>query len=267
VAALGLAGDERKNFVPVDWVSRVITYLHGRPEHHGQTYHLAPARRVPVAVCREVIEKALDEYARQHRDRNHVTSELAEMQETFADQMGAYRAYWRDDPEFDQTNTLRAAPHLPLCEVGFEMLLRMANYALAANFGWPRPQPLRPRFDVAEYLGRGVPVEVSANGQVGVKVGLQVNGPGGGQWTLAVDGRRVVSARLGLAAELAGLVYLNSTTFERCARGELAPADAARRGYLTTEAGEVSAERLLDVLAAVTAAHVIPAEQPVSVQS
>jgi thioester reductase-like protein len=247
VAVLGLTGDERKNFVPVDWVSRVITYLHGHPEHHGQTYHLAPSERVPVTTCREVIEKALDEYARQHHDRNHVTSELAEMQETFVEQMGAYRAYWRDDPQFDMTSTLRAAPHLAACRIDSEMLLRAARYALECNFGWPRPKPVCPRFDVAEHLGRIVPVAFSSNGAAEAKIGLQVNGTGGGQWTLMVNGRRAVSARPGLADGLAGLVYLNSTTFEECASGRLTPKDAVGRGLVAAEAGEMSAEGLLEV--------------------
>src|SRR4029079_13999078 len=43
---LDLKGDERKNLVPVDWVSAAMTQLITNPEHHGQTYHLtnpAPA--------------------------------------------------------------------------------------------------------------------------------------------------------------------------------------------------------------------------------
>ena len=35
VAALGIDGDDRKNFVPVDWVSAVMCHIHSRPELHG----------------------------------------------------------------------------------------------------------------------------------------------------------------------------------------------------------------------------------------
>ncbi|MBN1588369.1 MAG: SDR family oxidoreductase [Pirellulales bacterium] len=249
LAALGLSGQEHKNFVPVDWVSRLITYLYDRPEHHGQTYHLAPARRVPVATCRKVIERTLEEYALQQRSQNQNTTmtELAEMQETFAGQMGAYQAYWRDDPEFDLTNTRRAAPHLAFCDVGFETLLRTSRYALTSNFGWPRPQPVIPSFDVNDYLAGALPTKSPNNGAGTVKVGLQVNGPGGGQWTLAVDGSHVIAVEMGLAADREALLYLNSKTFEQCIRGQLAPEEAARRGLLASETGSLTVERLLGV--------------------
>ena len=40
---LELTGDEeRKNYVPVDWVSAVMSHIYTHPEHHGQTYHLTP---------------------------------------------------------------------------------------------------------------------------------------------------------------------------------------------------------------------------------
>ncbi len=252
LAALGLSGHEHKNFVPVDWVSRLITYFHGRPELHGQTYHLAPTRRAPVATCREVIEKALGEYVEQSKDHSSVTPEMAQMEETFVDQMGAYRAYWRDDPEFDLTNTQRAAPHLVACDVGHETLLRTSRYALATNFGWPRPQPERPDFDVANHLGRIVPTGFSTNGAGKMKVGLQVNGPGGGQWTLTVDGSRPVAAEVGLSEGERSLLYLNSRTFKQCVQGPLAPEAALRLGLVTIEADEMAPGSLLGVLAAVT---------------
>jgi thioester reductase-like protein len=251
IAALGLTGRERKNFVPVDWVSRLITYLHGRPEHHGGTYHLALPERVPVAVCREVIERALREYAGKNRGKGAKNPELAEMQETFVEQMGAYRAYWRDDPEFDTTNTARAAPHLVACDVGFATLLRTAQFALEANFGWPRPQPVRPEFDVEEHLRGVLPIELGPNGAGGLRVALQVNGPGGGQWTLAVNDCGPVSARPGLADDPDAILYLNSKTFRRCVLGQIDLRRAAGLGLLTSETGDMAPERLLAVLSAV----------------
>ncbi|HLA84287.1 MAG TPA: SDR family oxidoreductase [Thermoguttaceae bacterium] len=250
IAAMGLDGTERKNFVPVDWVSRVITHIHGRPEHHGQTYHLAPRRRVPVAMCQEVLERTLSEYVRQNPDRRPEAEDAAQLQATFIDQMGAYQAYWRDDPEFDLTNTHRAAPHLPCPDVDLPMLMRMADYAMKTNFGWPRLQPELPQFDVADHLHATLPIESSLNGNGTLKIGVQVNGPGGGQWTVAVDGRTPVAAEVGLTTNLNALVYLNSKTFEQCVRGQCTPQTAAERGLLTTESNGPSTEELLTVLSA-----------------
>jgi len=253
IAAMGFTGGEQKNFIPVDWVSRVMTYIYDRPEHHGRTYHLAPRRRVPVALCQDVLERSLTDYARRHPDRQVDAAEGAKIEETFVDQMGAYQAYWRDDPEFDLTNTLRAASHLPCPEIDFAMLMRMAEFALETNFGWPRPRPERPKLDVAECLGSTLPVGVSSNGNGAIKVALQVNGPGGGQWTLAVDGRRAVAAELGLARDVGALVYLNSKTFEQCLAGRFSPDEAARRGLLAIDTRGPSPEEVLTVVSRLTA--------------
>ncbi len=44
--ALGLSGNERKNFVPVDWVSAVMTHILADEKLHGETYHLRPGIEV-----------------------------------------------------------------------------------------------------------------------------------------------------------------------------------------------------------------------------
>ncbi|NLE39181.1 MAG: SDR family oxidoreductase [Pirellulaceae bacterium] len=251
IAAMGLTGHERKNLVPVDWVSRVITYLYDRPEHHGRTYHLTPARRVTISECRAVLERALEEYAKQGRGKNEAFPEFEQIQEIFATQMGAYQSYWRDDPEFDRSNVLRAAPHLASCHPDFDMLLRTSRYALETNFGWPRPKPRTPDFDVAEQIENLVPITFSGNGAGNVKVGLQVNGAGGGEWTLTIDGRRPVAARPGIAPDRGDLLYLNSRTFQECVEGRLTPRRAMSAGLLSGETGALSGEQLLDVFSTI----------------
>jgi nucleoside-diphosphate-sugar epimerase len=253
MAALGLSGQERKNLVPVDWISRVITYLYSRPEHHGRTYHVAPARPTPAMTLCQVIEHALAEYARTSVKAKPEIPNLAELQQAFTSQMGVYRAYWRDDPEFDATNTIQAAPHLPCPEVGFDLLMRTATFALSTNFGWPKPPAVLPEFDVAEHLGGVLPMQ----GSLGParpelpRVGMQVNGPGGGQWTLLVDSGRPVAAEVGLADRPRALLYLNSNTYARCVRGELTAREATQLGYVVTEGDSLSRDRLLEAFAAV----------------
>lgn len=55
---ISLDGTETKNFIPVDWVSEVISYLVTHPRHHGQTYHLTPRERVSTEMIRDVLEHA-----------------------------------------------------------------------------------------------------------------------------------------------------------------------------------------------------------------
>ena len=47
----------------------------------------------------------------------------------------------RDDPQFDATNTHRAAPHLPCPHIDREMLARLSRKALEMRFRWNDADP------------------------------------------------------------------------------------------------------------------------------
>ncbi len=255
LAALDLKGHERKNFVPVDWISRVIAWLSGRAEHHGRTYHLTPRRAVPMSVTCEAMEQVLREYIQTQRPVQAPGPDFEALVQNFIEQMETYRAYWRDDPDFDRARVEELAPHLECPEVDRQMLVRTARYALQTNFGWPRPQPVRPPFDVADHFEAVSPATSdSQSGRRGrQQVGLQINGPGGGQWTLVVDGGRVVERQWGLTGERQALMYLNSNTFQRCVRGELTVEQARERGLLNLEGPlQQNSTDLLNLLQAVT---------------
>ncbi len=253
--ALGLSGKECKNLVPVDWVSKLITHLYGRPDCHGRTYHLTSDRPVPVSTICAVGERAMNEYARRAPAKNSPVPELAELQATFAAQMEVYRAYWRDDPGFDRTNLAEAAPNLPCPSVDFEMLLRTSQYAIGANFGWPRRPSVPPEFDVLDHLKGILPVELSPiqppAGEL--RIGVQVNGAGGGEWTLAAGRNGTpAAAEMGIA-EGGPLLYLNSKTFQRLVSGEITADQALQHGGLVTEGNHASQEQLLCALQTITA--------------
>jgi thioester reductase-like protein len=257
VAALNLTGQEGKNYVPVDWVSRMIVLLAGRPELRGRTFHLTTRFPTSIALTCEVTEEALREYAQSGAPTKSARPQTGSLEETFVDQMETYRAYWRDDPEFDCRNTREAAPEWPCPQVDRDMLLRTARFAYRTNFGWPRPQPLRASFDVLEHLSGVVPVQLQ-NGhdcrQVRL-IGVQVNGPGGGQWTLAVQSGRPIAAQHGLAEERHAVIYLNSRTYERCVRGELTVDEAHHRGQLALETDQVPRDEVLGIFGSVIEPH------------
>lgn len=250
LAVLGLTGNDRKNFVPVDWVSEVITHLSGQPQHWGRTYHLTPNRPVSVEETCKAVEIAIQEFVDADQGQKAELPEWDELEQIVIGQMETYRAYWRDDPEFDCRNTRAAAPHLECPDVDLAMLLRTSRYALKSNFGWPRPQPLIPEFDVLEHLQGVLPVHWR-NGrdrQGLARVAMQVNGPGGGQWTLVADGGRPMAAECGLADKYQALVYLNSNTFHRCVRGDLSVQQAYQQGQLVTEGNQFSESAILEIL-------------------
>jgi nucleoside-diphosphate-sugar epimerase len=144
VAAFGLTGKERKNFVPVDWVSAVMTHILGRPEHHGKAYHLVARRPLPVSTMAKLLQDAVERYSTLAKESDASRCDGQWFARNFRAQMEIYQSYWRDDPEFDDTNTAAAAPHLPCAELDDAMLMRMAKFAIETNFGKRRAARLAP---------------------------------------------------------------------------------------------------------------------------
>jgi nucleoside-diphosphate-sugar epimerase len=256
---LGLSGSERKNLIPVDWVAAAIASIHVRPECHGKTYHLAPGIPVRVAEMTEVMEEALRESTRRRKGRAAAASpeqpqvDLENFAAFFRSQMEVYKSHWRDDPEFDLTNTQAALPHLPSPVVDREMLRRICAFALDVNFGWPKPAPVKPEFDVAAHLAGLLEHGERLSGSNGSHpaLGLQVNGPGGGQWELWAEDGRVVAAHEGIGRDCRTRFYLNSRTFQRLAGRRVSAVQAIDAGQVLIEGCGADDRRLADVLQAV----------------
>ncbi len=241
MAALGLTGTEAKNLVPVDWVSRIATHVVTNPRLHGDTYHLTPAHRVPVREIAEVTKQSIvAKLARQYQDRSaeplaSTTGNLPDyLANSFRDQMATYTAYWRDDPEFDTANTSAAAGHLPCPVVDAGMLRRLCDFALDANFGWPRPTVSVPSFDVERDLpavrtDRGTGLRSHDATAAECHVCLEVSGPGGGTWSLDAAGSH---PRLGLPEGSDARVRLSIHTLDEIRRGIISASEAFRHGRL-----------------------------------
>jgi nucleoside-diphosphate-sugar epimerase len=135
IETFNMGGQERKDFVPVDWVSAMIAHLLGHPEHHGKTYHLTAAQPTPVALWSQAIQEAVYRYSPCADPAHSPGRDGTWAGETFRAQAEIYRAYWRDDPQFDRTHTVAAAPQLSCPVVDHDMLLRMASLAIQTNFG------------------------------------------------------------------------------------------------------------------------------------
>ena len=207
---LGLTGSERKNFVPVDWVSDAITSIRVRARPQNQTYMLATNRPVTAVRLRVVFEQS----ARKHNDRieqyldSRCDSGVAEddgatkmsglgtelFEKAYIEQFDVYRSYWRDDPDFDCSNTRAVLPDLPCPEVTDEMLHILCDYAIDVNFGFPRPRYDAPEFSARDWIrGRGKSPEgndsaVSSAGGMPSSLAITVTGPGGGCWTIYDNG-------------------------------------------------------------------------------
>ena len=101
---LQLEGHESKNLVPVDWCSQVITEIFQNPKFHQKTYHLTPARKNVRAD-----DPGCDGGSFSGKDgfESELTPESIDwdlFRKSFLEGMTVYRAYWKEDPTFDQRN-------------------------------------------------------------------------------------------------------------------------------------------------------------------
>ena len=249
--AIQIQGQERKNLVPVNWISQVMTHIISHPEHHGETYHLAPDKPVTVNVMRDSMIQGFTTYndltANANRSESGWSFSQDEFVKYFRDQMKIYESYWKDDPEFDLSNTHRVAPHLPCPEVNEDMLIRLCKYAIESNFGWPRPAPVEIRWDVDRRLGE-ILRKTKLPTTLEDSIGLQVNGSGGGQWEIFVEHNRPVAFRQGLSPRCRQLIYLNADTFSRLGEGQVSVRDCLCRGQVTVEGKDLRQQDLIGVL-------------------
>jgi thioester reductase-like protein len=226
---LGLGGTERKNFVPVDWVSAVLTHVVRQPDLHGNTYHLTTTQPISVREIGEAIGAVVKEAVSAKETQSQPAPSRTERDTQFVEGMAVYRDYFRDDPEFDNRNTCRAAPHLPCPTLNRDALIRLARYAIEVNFGWPRKSFSKPKFDVESELES---IGLRPDWRVRGSLSLNVTGPGGGQWQVAYESARPVACGPGLAADGTAVAHLNVESLAQIVRGRLTPARALALGLL-----------------------------------
>lgn len=168
LAALGLSGTETKNFVPVNWVSRLISLIVLHPSAWNLVYHLTPEHRVNALDVAIAMQNALERFfvrqsqkaakgsesltqqdVMQQRNSHSPSTHPQEVSQwnalgsAFAEQVSAYQEYWRDDPVFDATHRRTFSASLPTLDLECpvldrELLEKFCDFALDHGFGWPR---------------------------------------------------------------------------------------------------------------------------------
>jgi thioester reductase-like protein len=136
-------GRERKNLVPVDWVSSVMSHILTHPQWHGRTYHLTPRCPITTRQIRDTVEAISGIYGLRFEGAGERSSPANEYVEMFYEHMRVYDSYWRDDPVFDCAHTEQAAPHLPCPHIDLDLLTKLAHAALDLKFRWNDPSPRR----------------------------------------------------------------------------------------------------------------------------
>ena len=197
LGGLTLQGDERKNLVPVDWVSAAMTRIISQPELHGRTYHLTNPRPVTVADMSATMGLILGELLMRQGPASSGKIRSEEMIASFREQMKVYQSYWSDDPDFDSTHTQTALPDLPCPAIDDTVMRRLSQFAVDTNFGWPKESPALARHALARqlqpWLAAGAGLSADADQDY---LSMRVSGSGGGQWHLVLrHGQLAMRAR------------------------------------------------------------------------
>lgn len=133
---IALQGDERRNLVPINWVSQVICHLSATRSAHGATYHLAP--REPI-TARLVLDAA---YAYYNSDGVEFRgsdwdygSDITTSEAAFLAHSKLYQDYELADPEFDTTHLQMYARHLPCPAIDQAVLHRYLRFGERDRWG------------------------------------------------------------------------------------------------------------------------------------
>jgi len=135
LSALGMNGSERKNFVPVDWVTDVFDHIFSNPKLHGQTYHLTTPNPPLITDFVDMVQDAVETWSTLADKHDPQRADEEWFFKHYANEVQIYRAYLQDDPQFDSTNTQSAAPHLPCPVMDRELMLFLARHAILSRFG------------------------------------------------------------------------------------------------------------------------------------
>jgi len=256
LGTLALSGEERKNLVPVDWVSAAMSEIIARDELHGETYHLTNPKAATVAdMLASIGEAVLDLAKHEEADQSKISEDAEKMMHSFRDQMKVYQSYWSDDPTFDSTRTETCLPHLPCPQVDQPLMDLLVKYAIDKNFGWPREAPVRCKYPIAEELAPWMRHRQERNDSEERRcVNLRVSGNGGGQWHMILNDGRLVGVGSGLQNGDTATCYLNSDTFHRITRGQLPWEAALQSGRLFTAGIATSSEEIARCFQAFSAA-------------
>ena len=227
---LQLTGDELRHIVPIDWISTVMCRLFLTPEAHGQTFHLVPSD--PITPSEFV------EYAKKYYNSTGVefvgpkkfsNDQLNEFEKAAFSNMTTYESYDTDSIRiFDTTNLLKYTADLPDPPLDEEMIHRFIRYGEFDRWGKRREPPVESNFWIGDYLDMAVTesetysaAEISAAGVAERWVGLDLVGPGGGQWSLRLIGDKAVCLELGVIPECSTVVRLTTQHFSQAtARSE-----------------------------------------------
>ncbi|WP_166830412.1 SDR family oxidoreductase [Thalassoroseus pseudoceratinae] len=239
---LGFSADDRKNLVPVEWVSRAIIEIKQNASQVGRVFHITNPALTSTSLIEEAINTAIEQSNLETSDGRTVKRTAFREDELRAG-MDVYRSYFRTDPLFDCRNTQAALPNLPCPVVDRSMLVRLCRWAMDAKFS-----TLPPRATIdAPPIGavfRSAFEGSSAGFESDESLQLELTGPGGGQWTVMFEGGRPVCANSASHDFTKSLIYGPSSALWTLVSGRESSEQLLAEGSLVLEGDSQSRSRL-----------------------
>lgn len=211
---LRLTGDEKRNVVPVEWISAVMLRIFETEEARGGTYNMAPdeplVARDMIDWCGEYFKTTGVELKGHDFEYDEVSREEDEDQWMFErivrDNMGTYEPYERTDNVFDMTQMKKFASDIVCPKLDRTIMHRYIEYGEQDKWGKRRQPATNVTAWASDVIGNAASAKLPTT--EAFEFGLDVQGPGGGQFTLT---RRPATGELTV---IAGLADRNMPTLE-----------------------------------------------------
>ncbi len=251
---LNMTGREHRNIIPVDWVSAATARLLEMPEARGRTFHLAPEQpmtaREIVDYCAAYFNTTGYEFCGD--DPDFEGDDEADFARALMPNITTYEAYERTDNTFDLSNLKELLPDLMAPKIDQTVMFRFLEFGEADKWGKAKPPKVEVPFSIGDYLNKAVSPMASVEGIIG----LDVSGPGGGQWTLSLNGSQVSGIERGLPTKSCPVLRLTTEEFAELSGGTATADTSAIRDKWQGESNARVAEQALQALfpAALTAA-------------
>ncbi|MFO0974995.1 MAG: SDR family oxidoreductase [Planctomycetaceae bacterium] len=248
---LRMTGEERRNIIPVEWVSAVMCRIFETPEARGKTFHIAPdnpmSSRQMIEYCGEYFNSTGAEFCGHEAPLEEVDRSVNEDQWMFErlirENAETYAPYERTDNTFDMTNTKTFAGDIVCPDIDKTVIFRYIDYGNEDRWGKRKPEPVRVGFWAEDQLSGAA----SRAGEGSTVVGIDVLGAGGVQLTLHLNGHSLVSVERGLPEGDVPVLTISSSELAAVSRGER-PAEVLHAAWQNCTAEQ--ARELSDAIAA-----------------
>lgn len=218
---LPMTGNERRNVVPVDWVSRVMVSLYSNRSAHGHTFHLAPDQ---CLTPRDIIDAGYSYFKSTGVEYvGYQTVDPATYNPFEAEilpSLAMYNNYESTDPHFDCSNVKRFAGDLPCPVIDEEMLHMYIRYGEQDRWGKRRALKIKLKTTAEDYFSKLSRIDVVPR-NCQARVAIDLTGPGGGQWTLVLHNDGALTCQIGLDANADSHLKLSTDEFSQMVDGPI----------------------------------------------